>query len=231
MSASVPHHGDGPKQALVVGLGQFGMALARSLVEHGTEVVAVDRRADRVQLAAAFATEAVEADAMDETGLARFRPAHRDLCVCAIGQESREASIIVTAMLKQMGAPHLIARATDELHERILLLVGAHEVLNPERILGERLAARLAHQSVLDTIPLGDDLHITELSAAPSLRGRTLAQLELPRRHELTVLGVRRGPEGHGRVLRPGADLRIEAGDVLIVVGPPEAARRFAEER
>ena len=217
------------QQALVIGLGQFGMALSRALVTHGAEVLAVDRRADRVQIASAFATEAVELDAMDEASLARLRPGNRDLCVCAIGDESREASIIVSAMLRQMGARRLVARATDDLHERILTLVGAHEVINPERLLGERLAARLSYAGVIDVLPLGDDLMITELAAPQRLLGRTLAQLALPRRHQLTVLGVRRGGAGQGRVLMPSADLIVDAGDVLVVVGPNGAASALAE--
>jgi len=217
----------GRQQALIVGLGQFGMALARALVGKDEEVLAVDVREDRVQIAATFATEALTMDAMDEAELARLHPEARDLCVCAIGDESRGASIIVTAMLRQMGAKRLVARASDEIHERILHLVGAHEVLNPERILGERLVDRLSVRGVLDEVPLGDDLRITELAAPPALRGRSLVELRLPHTAQLTVLAIRRTRGEEARVLLPSASMRIEAGDVLVVVGPVGAARRF----
>ncbi len=217
------------QQALIIGLGQFGMALAHSLARHGTEVLAVDRRQERVQMAAAFAKESLAMDAMDESELAHLRPASRDFCVCAIGDESRESSIVVTAMLRQMGCKRIIARATDEMHERILRLVGAHEVLNPERTLGERLAARFAYPGVLDVVPLGDDLLITELTPPASTLGRTLVQLHLPKNYQLTVLAIRRTVEGHGQILLPHAELRVQAGDVLVLVGPEGAARRFAE--
>jgi trk system potassium uptake protein TrkA len=218
------------QQALIVGLGQFGMALAQALARNGTEVLAVDRRRERVELASAFATEAIAIDAMDEAELATLRPATRDLCVCAIGDENREASILVTAMLRQMGAPRLVARATSELHERILRLVGAHEVLNPERILAERLAARFAFAGVLDVVPLGDDLMITELAPPTLALGRTLAQLHLQKHYQLTVLALRRSVNGKGRALLPTAELTVQAGDVMVLVGPEGAARRFAEE-
>jgi trk system potassium uptake protein TrkA len=217
------------QQALIIGLGQFGMALSHSLARHGTEVVAVDRRPERVHLASAFATEALAIDAMDEGELARLRPATRDFCVCAIGDESREASIVVTAMLRQMGSRRVIARATDEMHERILHLVGAHEVFNPERTLGERLAARFAYPGVLDVIPLGDDLVITELTPPTSALGRTLVHLRLPKTYQLTVLAIRRSVNGKGQVLLPHPDLRVDAGDVMVLVGPEGAARRFTE--
>jgi trk system potassium uptake protein TrkA len=218
------------QQALIIGLGQFGMALAKALERHGTEVVAVDRRPERVQLAAAFATEAITMDATDEAEFARLRPSTKDICVCAIGEESREASIVVSAMLRQMGARRLIARATSEVHERILHLVGAHEVINPERILGERLAARFSYSGVLDVLPLGDDLVITELTPPAATLGRTLSQLQLPRNYQLTVLALRRSVDGKGKVLLPNAEMTVQSGDVLVVVGPEGATRRFAEE-
>jgi hypothetical protein len=106
-------------QIMIIGLGQFGMALTRSLMAHGGEVLAIDRNPSRVEEAAAFAAQAMCFDAADEAELQRVAPARRDYCVCAIGDESRESSIIVTALLRQLGAPRVIARATDSVHERI----------------------------------------------------------------------------------------------------------------
>ena len=126
------------RQVVVIGLGQFGMALTRSLSERGADVIAIDTQPDKIQMAAAFASEALCFDATDEEALARINPAKRDVCVCATGDQSKEAAIIVTALLRQLGAPRIIARANDDLHKRILLLVGAHEVVNPEWAFGER---------------------------------------------------------------------------------------------
>lgn len=218
------------RQVLVVGLGQFGMALARALVENGEEVLAVDRNPNRVQLAADVVHEALAMDAMDEDELARLRPSTRDVCVCAIGDDSREASIVVTALLRQMGAPFLLARATDPLHERILKLVGAHEVLNPERVVGERLAARLSHRGVIDVTPLGDGVAITEVVTPRSLEGRTLVDAQLPKRFALTVVAVRRPHGADTKVLLPTADLRLAPGDALVLVGTSAAADRLLRE-
>ncbi len=215
-------------QVLIVGLGQFGMALARALHANGDEVIAVDIDPHSVQVAAGFASQAVAMDAMEEAELVQLRPAARDICVCAIGNDSREASIVVTAMLRQLGARRIVARATDEVHERILNLVGAHEVINPERAVGARLAARLSRRGLLEVLPLGDDVEITELRAPEALAGRTLKELGLPRRFQVTVLAVRRGSPQSGRVLLADANLRIEAGDVLVMFGPVGAAARFA---
>ncbi len=215
------------QQALVIGLGHFGMALARALAEGGVEVLAVDIDMQRVQEASGFATEAIAMDAMVEDELARLRPGSRDLCVCAIGDESREASIIVTAMMRHMGAKRLVARATDAVHERILELVGAHEVIHPERIVGERLAARLSARGLVDILPLGDGLELSEIEVPGAAVGRTLEELRLPDRHALTVLAVRRPTSGEPRVLLPRRDVELHAGDVLVVVGEPGSAKTY----
>lgn len=218
------------KQALVIGLGQFGMALARSLSERGVEVLAVDANERLVQTASAFAAEAVAFDATDEESLVRAGAARRDLCVCAIGGEARDAAIIVTALLRQMGAPYIAARATDDLMERILRLVGAHEVINPERAYGERLANRLLHTGIIDEIQLGPDLILTELRPPAALVGRNLAELALPRRFEVTVVAIRRMVGGRGKVVRLSPTEPLQAEDILVVVAPPGAVQLLSEK-
>jgi trk system potassium uptake protein TrkA len=217
------------QQAMVIGLGQFGMALARALAASGAEVLAVDSREVRVRAAAAFVAEAVTMDATDEEQLSRLAPELRDVSVCAIGDEAREASILVTALLRQMGAKRVVARATDDLHERILRLVGAHEVVNPERIFGERLATRLLYRGVVDLMPLGSDLEITEIAAPPGMVGRALADLALPRQFQVTVVAIRRTEDGVSRVELPDANSRVMEGDVLVLVGAKGASNRVLE--
>ena len=215
------------KQAIVIGLGQFGMALAQSLSNRHVDVLAVDAREDRVQSSTAFAASSVRFDATDEQALRRTAPERRDLCVCAIGDENREGSIICTALLRQLGAKHVLARATDPVHERILRLVGAHDVVNPERAFGERIATKLLYAGVLDEVPIGDDLVLTELSPPAAFVGRTLADLALPRRHEITVVAIRR--EGEKGVSAPSPTEPLRQDDILIVVSPPRAVANLLE--
>jgi trk system potassium uptake protein TrkA len=217
------------KQALIIGLGQFGMSLARSLTERGVEVMAVDVKESLVQAAATFTAEAVCFDAMDADALAQAAPDRRDVCVCAIGDEAREAAIIATAMLRQLGAPHVVSRANDDVTERILRLVGAHEVVNPEKAFGERLASRLIYGSIVGELPLGDDLVITELRPPDSFVGRTLIELELPRRYGVTVVAVRRDEGGERRIILPDPRETLSAGDIVVVVAAPGAVNEMME--
>lgn len=218
------------QQALVIGLGQFGMALARSLTEQHVEVIAVDRRQDRVQAAASFATEALRLDGADEAQIKRLAPDKRDLAICAIGDDGREASILVTALLREFGAPRVLARATDPLHEKILFQVGAHEVVNPERDFGTRLAMRLSYRGILDVLPLGHGLVVTEFLAPTTFVGRSLAELDLRRRFDVTVIGIQRtDSHGNERTDLPEAQTPLRAGDLLLMVSTQQAAHDLAE--
>ena len=211
----------------MVGLGQFGMALAEALSSKDFEIIAVDRRPERVRLASTFAAEALCFDPTDEEALAAAAPAQRDLCVCAIGDESRESSIICTALLRQMGVRRVVARANDPLHERILRLVGAHEVVNPEREFGQRFASRLAYQDLAGEMPLGQDLVISEVHVPPVMQGRSLVDLRLPSRFGVTVVAIRRGAGGD--VVVPVATEPLASGDILLLVGRRGAVPRMLE--
>lgn len=216
------------KQAIVVGLGQFGMSLATSLAGKGVEVLAVDQDEENVRAAASVVAEAVCFDATDELALAGTNPQARDLCVCAIGNESREGSIIATALLRQLGAKRLVARAVDPLHERILRLVGAHEVVNPEKAFGERFAMRLLYSAIVDEIVLGPGLVLTELHPPPSFVGRSLAALGLPRRYQVNVVAVRRA--GSDAVELPDPNRALTPEDLLLVVSRPGAVGALLEK-
>lgn len=215
------------KQAMIIGLGQFGMSVARALADRDVEVLAIDTDEDRVRIAAAFVAEAVAFDAMDTEALSRTAPERREVCICAIGDQAREASIICTALLRQMGAPRVIARANDDLHARILRLVGAHQVVNPEREFGERFASQVLHEGIMGELKLGEDLLITELRPPKFFLGKTLVDLQLPKKHGITIVAIRRA--GAGAVLQPQPTEPIHADDVLVVVARPGAVQRLME--
>lgn len=214
-------------QAIVVGLGQFGMSVARTLAERGVEVLAVDIQEDRVRVAASFVAEAACFDATDTDALARTSPERREVCVCAIGDEAKEASIICTALLRQMGAKRIIARSNDDIHARILKLVGAHQVVNPEQQFGERFASQILHESILGELPLGEDLLITEFQPPAAFVGHTLADLQLPRRFGVTAVAIRRARRSV--VILPNPHEPLEADDVLVVVAKEGAVATLME--
>lgn len=215
------------KQILIIGLGQFGMALARTLSDKGAEVLAVDKRKSRVEEASFFVTEAVIIDATDESELARLQPEKRDSAVCAIGDSSREASIICTALLRQLGNPYVISRANDKLHERILQLVGAHRIINPEQEFGRRFANRLLYRHAIADTKIGDDLLLTEIRVQPSMVGKNLIELELPKRFGVIVAAIRKGTPKRLSLPLPGEPLNED--DMLVIVSSEAAIPKIID--
>ncbi len=215
------------QQILIIGLGQFGMSLAKTLSEKGAEVLAVDIDKNLVEEAATFVTQSMIVNAADENELAKLEPAKRDAAVCAIGDDSREASIICTALLRQMGSPVVISRASDKMHQRILSLVGAHQIVNPEQEFGKRFANKILYSNIIVDTNLGDDLHLTEISTQPSMVGKTLIELALPSKFGVMVAGIRKSDDG--RVVQPSPNEPLTADDNLIIVSSEKAISKLVK--
>lgn len=210
---------------MIIGLGLFGMSLAESLAERGVEVLAVDILPERVDAAARFVAHAVTIDATDEAALEHLLPASRDIVVCAIGQSSQKSAIICTALLRQMGCPHIIARACSTTYSRILTMVGAHEVINPELDFGKRFATHIMYRNLIADATPQTELELTELRLPEFMVGKTLIELALPKRFQIIVAAIQR----HDQLLRPQPDQPLQAGDLLLVVCDQYALAKLAK--
>jgi trk system potassium uptake protein TrkA len=212
-------------QYLVVGLGRFGRTVAVKLAHLGQSVLAVDADRGRVQEVAAEVDAAVTADTTDEEVLRELRPERMACAVVAIGMQSLEASILTTALLRQIGVPRILARGVNELHARVLRAVGADEVVNPEAEIGDRLARRLAQPNVFEQLELGDEVDLAEVAAPEAFVGSSLVDLDIRKRFGVSVVAIRRAGSVHAN---PEGGLLLESGDVLVVIGKRPAIRRVA---
>lgn len=131
--------------------------------------------------------------------------------------ENIEASVLVTLVLKDLGVPLVFSRANSPLHARVLERVGADHVVQPEKEFGEFLACQIASPGMKDYLELGRDEALIELEVPREWIGKSLADLQLHRKKDLTVLAVK-GEGQEGSLLRPEAPLK--EGDVLIIGGP-----------
>ena len=205
----------------VLGLGQFGRAVAKSLARNGQSVLVADRNLEMVQNEV---DAAVGADLTDEDALYELELETMSCVIVAIGGHSTEASIMTTALLAQMGVPRIVARSSSELHSRILRSVGAHEVVNPEGEMGERLARRLYQPNIVDQLELGEAT-LAEVAAPQSLTGQTLSELDLRNRYQVSVIAIQRG----GSIQpNPRANDTIRDGDILVLMGASEAIDQIA---
>jgi trk system potassium uptake protein TrkA len=208
----------------VIGAGRFGSVVALGLVRLGHSVMVVDR--DRIALEAISndVDAAICADAIDERAFRELRLDRFACVIVGIGAESMQASILVTALLKQNGVPRIISRSVSPLHGRVLRAVGADEVVNPERELGERLAARLSQPNLVDQLPLGDDALLAEIGCPQAWHGATLVSLDVRKRFGVSVVALRRSD---GVTTNPRPEDELRSDDILVVVGTKDAVRRI----
>lgn len=207
----------------VIGLGRFGRAVARSLVRDGQAVLAIDSDPARLELVAEEVDATARADTTDEEALAALQLGRMACVVVTIGSRATEASVLTVAILRELGVPRIVARAFDERHGRLLLAIGANEVLNPEDEAGARLALHVARPGILDQFRCAGGW-VAEVEAPEAFVGSALGDLEPISGHGVEVLAVRRADRV---TARPAADWRVESGDVLIVFGGEEAVHRI----
>ncbi len=145
--------------------------------------------------------------------------------VVASGAESMEASILVTALLRQIGVTRIVARSLSDLHSRVLQAVGAHEVVSPEVEIGQRLARRLSEPNVLERVDLGEAAVLAEIESPQAFVGKSLVELGVRRRFGVSVVALRRG--GKVTAVTTGSE-QVLSGDVLVVIGDDAAVHRLA---
>ncbi len=215
------------KSFLVIGLGRFGAAVAQELSALGQEVLALDIDAENVQHIADQVTQAIQGDAQDEAVLRSVGARNFDCCVVAVGADM-EASILITVMLKEMGAKYIVAKAMTPIHARVLERVGADRVVLPEIDMGQRLAQRLARTNVVDYIGVSDEFSIVEIHPPRSWVGNSLGKLGVRAKHQINVLAIRHGEGGQVDV-NPQPDKVIGPDDLLIVIGTNEQVNSVVE--
>lgn len=207
------------KSFIVVGLGRFGMQVAKKLSQQGCEVLALDRSADLVQQVGEAVTQAVIADARDKEVLRSLGVKDFDCAVVAIG-DSLSDSVLATLNLKELGVPQIICKAHDETHRNVLEKLGADRVVIPEQENADRLAKSLSSTNVLDYIELSSDYGIIEVPVPASWENKSLIELNVRAKLGVNILSVKRS----GSIMvSPAADYRMAKGDIMLVLGETAA--------
>lgn len=207
-------------QVLIIGLGQFGMSLAKTLGQKGAEIVGVDIDQETVNIASAFIDDAICMDATEENALAKLSPQKRDIVVCAIG--SKEPSILSTALLVEMGCENIVARATDKIHERILKAIGAQSVFNPDDEYGKKFAYKILLQNVISN-DMSDDIQSLEINVQPFMVGKNLVELALPNKYGIIVAAIKRD----NKITRPFPNEKLKETDKLLLICNEEAIEKM----
>lgn len=199
----------------VIGLGKFGATVVRTLHERGHEVIAIDQDKERVQDIRDSATQAIEADCTDQDTLRALGIHDADAVVVSLG-ERMDASILVTLYLRDLGLKEIVVKAISEDHGKVLHLIGATEIVHPERDTARRVARGLGLRSIVEYLPLASDSSLVEVKVPAEFVGRTLAELDIRKRFQVLVVAIKRG---ESLLLATGGGERLQPGDVLVLVG------------
>jgi trk system potassium uptake protein TrkA len=211
------------EEILVLGLGRFGRALARTLLELGHEVMGLDSDAETVQAATRDLPHVVQVDATDVDAMRELGVNDFETAVVAIGTDV-EASILATYILVDLRVPRIWAKAITAPHGAILERVGAHRVVFPERDMGIRVAHTLTGRTI-DYLELDPHFALVETTVPREVAGKKLANAEIRKKYGLTVVCVK---QDGGTFTYATPDTVLTEGDVLVVAGEPRKAEEFA---
>lgn len=202
----------------VFGLGRYGIAVARELVDNGKEVIAVDCDQRLVNNAAAYLPVCKCGDITDAEVISRLGIGSIDTVIVCMAS-NLEASVMAVTLCKEAGVPMVIAKCANEMQQKILLRVGADKVVFPENESGVRLAKNLLSSGFVDMVSLAKNVSMIELDVKPEWVGKNLIELNLRKKYSINVVAVRQG-EMVSVDIDPHAAL--EETDKLIVIANTE---------
>lgn len=211
------------RQFVVIGCGRFGTSVAMKLNELGSEVMVVDNNEEIIQDISEYVTHAVQADATDENTIRSLGIRNFDVAVVTIGSDI-QSSILITLMCKELGVKHVVAKAQNELHAKVLYKIGADRVVFPEREMGIRIAKNLVYDNILDYVELDPRYGIAEIYALDSWIGKTIKELDLRNKYHINILGLKKGSELN---VQFDPEDEITEGTVLMIIGANEDINRL----
>jgi len=211
------------KQYAVLGIGRFGSKVARELFYKKQEVIVVDKDEEKIQAIKDEVTHAYLGDIADEQTLIEAGIPDCDVAIVA-ESTNIESNIIAAQICKNLGVKKVICKAKNTIHGNILKKLAIDQVVYPEQDTAIKLVSKLTSEGILDYLELGGELSIVGINAPENMLNKTLGELELRRKFNVTVLGIKHGDDVKFNL---NADTKIVASDVLIVFGESESLKKL----
>ena len=211
---------------LVIGAGRFGSKLAEKLTELGDEVLVVDVSEEKIDQIAPRVTRAQIGDCMDSAVLEELGVRNFDICFVCIS-DNFQSSMEITSQLKELGARYVVSKTDRELHARLLMKIGADDVVFPERDMAKRTAVRYSTNGVFDYIELSPEYAITEIEPPSAWIGKALKELDLRSRCQINIIGLRSGAKVEP-ILSP--DYVFKKDERVYISGPQKQVLKFIKK-
>ncbi len=179
------------KSILIIGLGRFGRHMAQKFLENGHQVLAVDYREERADAAVGDIQQILIGDATDERFMETLGISNFDLAVIAIG-ENFQTVLEITVLLKDLGCKYIVARATRDVHKKLLLRNGADYVSYAEREVAERLAIQFGMDNIFDYVELTPEIGIYEIAVPKKWLGKSMVDLSIRTKYHVSVMATKK---------------------------------------
>lgn len=211
------------KTYAVFGLGRYGTAVARELVDNGKEVIAIDINQKLVNNAAAYLPVCKCADVTDAEVISRLGIGNIDTVIVCMAS-NLEASVMAITLCKEAGVKTVIAKCANEMNQKILLRVGADQVVFPENESGIRLAKNLLSSGFIDMISLSSDVSIVEIDVKDEWVGKNLIELNLRKKYGFNIVAVKKGVDVNVNI---NPEQILDSETTLIVIANTAKLRRL----
>lgn len=202
------------KTYAVFGLGRYGATVAKELVDNGMEVIAVDYNQKIVDDVATFLPVCKCANVADSEVITRLGIGNIDTVIICMAS-NLESSVMAVTLCKEAGVKTVIAKCGNEMHRKILLRVGADQVVFPEKESGARLAKNLLSSGFVDMISLSKDVSIVEIDVKDEWLGKNLIELNLRKKYGLNIVAIKKGDVVNVSI---NPEQPLDAGISLIVL-------------
>lgn len=219
----------------VIGLGQFGVSIAKNLSNSGAEVLAIDIQLENVEHIKDDVAYAVALDATDAKALKAQNIEAMDAVVVAIGEDF-ESLLLTTVVLQEMQIKRIIARAANSQQRMILEKLGIEEILSPEDTVGKKVAETLMHPTMKSYLPLPDDYQIVEIETPKNLIDESIGTIRLREKYHLNLITIKRISHKHvdDKIVEeehiigvPSRDTVLLQNDILIILGKEDDVDKF----
>ncbi len=222
----------------VIGLGNFGSTVARELTDRGAKVIAIDKSRERVEAIKESVSYAVALDSIEQSALRSVGIQDVDIAVVCIGDDI-EANLLSTLLLKKIGVKKIWARAISPLQQEILKTLEVDHIVSLEEEMGHLVARSLVSPGIKKNIPLSPDHSLVEIAVPQSLVGRTIRDVDTRGKYHINIAALKkrtpsidaRGERNFSETIdvTPAPDTKLDADDVLLVVGTDDNIRKFTE--
>lgn len=216
------------KKFCVIGLGNFGFHVASYLYKEGHEVFGIDMDREKVQRVKDYTTIAIQGDAANKEFLDSQGVSEMDAVVVSTGERSH-LSTLITLYLKELDVKHILVKAINEDHGKILMKVGAEQVIHPEKDMAIKTAKGLVFPNILDYLPLSDEYSITEAAPPASFIGKDLVTINLRKNFQVIIIAIRDVIAGRF-ISAPSPDYVIKDSDVLVFMGRSQDIERALKQ-